>query len=305
MRCSRSIVFVTGLALSAVGCGGSDLAQEWQLDRLRILAVRATPAEPRPGDTVTFDRLLYVPPDTTLETVTWFGCIPDGSVGFGCDFDPAILDQFADLDFANASPEELAELFAALEAAGFIGAEPGFAPVWQAPADALDGLSDTQRLEGRNAIVNITAVPSQNPEDDTELALKRVPVSENDTPNQNPDVTGITVEGQNFLGGSGTVDDPYIVKAGAEVQLLPEVTDDSIEEYTYVTTTGAVEARTEEPYWSWYTDGGEFAQNISLPPYNYATYTAPDESEWTGIIAVVMRDRRGGMGWSQVHVAVE
>ena len=91
MQCSRSIVFVTGLALSAAGCGGSDLAQEWQLDRLRILAVRATPAEPRPGDTVTFDRLLYVPPDTTLETVTWFGCIPDGSVGFGCEFDPAIL----------------------------------------------------------------------------------------------------------------------------------------------------------------------------------------------------------------------
>ena len=69
MQCSRSIVFVTGLALSAAGCGGSDLAQEWQLDRLRILAVRATPAEPRPGDTVTFDRLLYVPPDTTLETL--------------------------------------------------------------------------------------------------------------------------------------------------------------------------------------------------------------------------------------------
>ena len=56
MRCSRSIVFVIGLTLSAAGCGGSDLAQEWQLDRLRILAVRAT-GEPRPGDTVC-DRLL-------------------------------------------------------------------------------------------------------------------------------------------------------------------------------------------------------------------------------------------------------
>jgi hypothetical protein len=296
---------MASLGLSAVGCGGSDLAQEWQLDRLRILAVRATPAEPRPGDTVTFERLMYVPPETTLETVTWFGCLPDGSVGFGCEFDPAILDDFADLDFASATPEELAELFAALEAAGFIGAEPGFAPTWQAPADALDGLTEAQRQEGRNAIVNITAVPTVNAEDDTELALKRVPVSENDTPNTNPDVLGITVEGKGLLGGSGTVDDPYLLKAGSEVKLLPEIADDAVEEYTYITTTGEVEARTEEPYWSWYTDGGEFAQNISLPPYNYAMYTAPKAAGWTGLIAVVMRDRRGGMGWSQVQIAVE
>ena len=188
MRPLRSIVLAAGLGIPAAGCGGSDLAQEWQLDRLRVLAVRATPAEPRPGDTVTFERLLYVPPETTLETVTWFGCLPDGSIGFGCEFDPSILDAFADLDFASATPEELAELFAALEAAGFIGAEPGFAPTWQAPEDALEGLSDSQRQEGRNAIVNITAVPSENAADDTELALKRVPVSENDTPNTNPNV---------------------------------------------------------------------------------------------------------------------
>ncbi|HCH65258.1 MAG TPA: hypothetical protein DFR83_20805, partial [Deltaproteobacteria bacterium] len=289
-------MLAAGLGIPAAGCGGSDLAQEWQLDRLRVLAVRATPAEPRPGDTVTFERLLYVPPETTLETVTWFGCLPDGSIGFGCEFDPSILDAFADLDFASATPEELAELFAALEAAGFIGAEPGFAPTWQAPEDALEGLSDSQRQEGRNAIVNITAVPSENAADDTELALKRVPVSENDTPNTNPNVLGIEVEGKGFLGGSGTEEDPYLLEPRAEVQLSPTLADDAIEEYTYITTTGAIEARTEVPYWSWYTDGGQFAQNISLPPYNYATYTAPDASGWTGLIAVVMRDRRGGMG---------
>ena len=89
------------------------------------------------------------------------------------------------------------------------------------------------------------------------------------------------------------------------MKLLPELAEDAVEEYTYLTSTGAVEERTEEPYWAWYTEGGEFAQNISLPPYAYATYTAPDESGWTGLVAVVMRDRRGGMGWAQVRVQVD
>lgn len=305
MRKLRSSVFAATLGLISSGCGGSDLAQEWQLDRLRILAVRAVPAEPRPGDTVVFERLLYVPPETSLETVTWFGCVPVGSVGFGCDFDPSVLDSFADVDFATATPEELTALFTALEEAGFIGAEPGFDPVWQAPADALEGLTEGQRQEGRNAIVNITAVPVGGAEDDIELALKRVPVSENDTPNHNPVVLDVSMSGKGFIGGTGTADDPYVVRSGGEVQLDPVLAEDSVEEYTFFTSTGELETRTEEPYWSWYTEGGEFAQNISLPPYAYATYTAPAEPGWTGLVAVVMRDRRGGMGWAQVQVAVE
>ena len=298
----------TALALPllfASGCGNSDLAQEWQLDRLRILAVRAVPAEPQPGDTVTFERLLYVPPETTLEAVTWFGCIPDGGIGFGCEIDPTILDSFADFDFASASPAELNELFTALQEAGFIGTEPGFPPTWEAPADALDGYTDAQKQEGVNAIINITAIPEGAADDDIELAYKRLPVSENDTPNHNPEVTTITMQGAGFVSGAGTEDDPYVLKPGGEVKLYPEVPDETYEEYTYVTTEGTVETRTEEPYWAWYTDGGEFAQSVSLPPYAYATYTAPKRSGWSGLIAVVMRDRRGGMGWAQVRATVE
>ena len=66
--------------LALAGCGANGLAQAWQLDRVRILGVRATPAEPRPGDRVTFESLVYTPAETQLGGVLWFACLPEGGV---------------------------------------------------------------------------------------------------------------------------------------------------------------------------------------------------------------------------------
>ena len=56
------------------GCGGSEMAEEWQLDRLRILGAQATPAEPAPGETVTFESLVFVPEESELESLLWMAC---------------------------------------------------------------------------------------------------------------------------------------------------------------------------------------------------------------------------------------
>lgn len=290
-----------------VGCGGSDLAQEWQLDRLRILGVRATPAEPAPGDVVTFESFVYVPGDVTLESVVWLACLPEGGVAFGCELDPAVLDTFSSLDPATARPEELAAAFEAAQEAGLIGFQPGLDPVWVAPADALDGLSDAERLEGVNALVNLTALPvgAGDDFDATEVAFKRVPISEATTPNHNPDVDGISVAGGGYVGGAGTPDDPVVARAGGELVLTPVLGEDAVEDYVFVDSTGQTVTRTEEPYFAWYTEGGDFDQNVSLPPSLEARLTVPEQPGWTGLVATVMRDRRGGMGWSTITVAVE
>lgn len=310
MRTHRSLRPLTALVLAGTlgtttGCNGSDLAQEWQLDRLRVLAVKATPAEPQPGDVVTFDSLIYVPPSDTLEGVSWFGCIPEGDIGFGCEVDTSILAEFEDIDPTTATPEELAELFAAAQEAGLLGFQPGLDPVWAVPPDALDGLTDAQAQEGVYGIINITALPEGAEEDDIELAFKRVPVSLADTPNHNPELVEVTASGPGFVSGTGTADDPLVLAAGKDVELLPVLSDDSVEEYTFLTSTGATETRTEEPYFAWYTEGGDLAQNISLPPYNYITLTAPKQSGWSGLVAVVVRDRRGGMDWHTLQVTVQ
>lgn len=293
------------ISLGISGCGASEMAQEWQLDRLRILGVRATPAEPQPGDTVTFESLVYVPPDVTVTGVVWFGCLPDGGVGFGCPIDPDLFEDLSSADPATADPAELAAQFAALQEAGLLGFEPFLPPTYAVPIDALDTLDESARQEGRNAIINLTALPEGAEADDIELAYKRLPVSEAVTPNHNPDIEGIVASGADLRGGTGTEGDPFRVRPKGKLTFTPELAEDAVETYQYRTSTGETEDRTEEPYFSWYLEDGTFDQNISLPPFSETEYTAPKEAGWSGVVMAVVRDRRGGMGWSQVWVAVE
>ena len=62
----------------------------WQLDRLRVLATQATPAEAAPGETVAFESLVYQPDGESLEGVVWFGCLNESATSFGCTIDPEV-----------------------------------------------------------------------------------------------------------------------------------------------------------------------------------------------------------------------
>ncbi|MCB9761392.1 MAG: hypothetical protein H6739_16235 [Alphaproteobacteria bacterium] len=63
------------------------LNPSWYLDRTRILAVAAEPAEPAPGDTVTF-QLPHLRPGPG-PYVLWAGCVLEESDAFGCTEDEA------------------------------------------------------------------------------------------------------------------------------------------------------------------------------------------------------------------------
>lgn len=277
------------LILPLLACTTTELSQSWQIDRLRVLAVAAEPAEPRPGDTVTF-RSLVVSPDAPVAATVWFACL--GAEGdFGCAVDASLLEG---LDPAALGPEDLE----ALSAAGFIGAEPFLPPVWRVPEDALASLPEDERLEGLTALVNVTAIPDipEPTEDDLELAFKRVPVSEAVTPNRNPVVAQITVDGQPVP--EGTV---VSIDQGQPYEIAVHLTEDSVESYRYVTSDGAEEERTEEPYFTWYTREGSFDRTFDLWPYTETTYYAPDSpTDDEGGIWVVVRDRRGGMAWASL-----
>lgn len=280
------------LILSLAACDTESMAESWQIDRLRVLAVAAEPAEPRPGDLVTLDALI-VSPEMPVAGSAWFVCDSGSSTDFGCEIDPALLEgaETGNVDFE------------ALAAAGLIGFLPGFTPTWSVPADYLDALSESEKLEGTFAMTYITAFPEvaegeELAEEDIEIAYKRVPVSLATTPNQNPSVASWAIDG-------------LAIAAGAEVRLDPgqaytieiALGESSVESYTFRNASGEDETRTEEPYFSWYLQEGEFDQPNTLWPYAKVVYFAPEEPELTTqSLWVVVRDRRGGMAWSELKL---
>lgn len=274
-----------------LGCTTTELSESWQIDRLRVLGVAAEPAEPRPGDRVTFTSLVVSPLVPVASTV-WFACLSGGD-DFGCAVDAELLEG------VGAGGEISADDLAALYAAGFIGAEPYLPPVWDVPLDALDTLAPEDRLEGLTAVVNVTAIPEGEELDDSdlELAYKRVPVSEATAPNHNPSIAAISVDGVEIP--AGTV---ASIDRGQPYTLAVSLPDDAVETYTFVNQDGVAETRTEEPYLTWYADAGAFDQTDDLWPYFDALYYPAEDGGAEARLWVVVRDRRGGMAWSTLAV---
>ena len=114
--------------LALMGCGTTELSQSFNLDRIRLLAVRAAVAEepdlvlggraePRPGETVTFTALTYFPDDQKFGGALWFACVPEGELAYGCEVDDDALTAFDDLD-ESASVEDYMAAVQAAQAAG-------------------------------------------------------------------------------------------------------------------------------------------------------------------------------------------
>ncbi len=285
---------MTYLLLALSACDSDPMAESWQVDRLRVLAVASEPAEPRPGDIVQFDALV-VSPAAPVAGSAWFVCDGASSDDFGCAIDPSLLE--------TGDPTTLDP--AALEAAGFIGFLPLMPPTWQVPADYLDTLAEADRAEGTFAMTYIAAIPElpegeELDEDDVELAYKRVPVSLAATPNHNPTIARWRVDDLPVAAGAEVVLD-----AGQAYDIAVDLADGAVETYLYTPDGGVEQSRTEEPYLTWYAQEGSYNQTDTLWPVATVVYFAPDAPTLqTQSLWVVVRDRRGGMGWSELRIRV-
>lgn len=257
-----------------------ELEQSWEVLKPRLLAVAAEPAEPRPGQVVTFQALL-ADPTGEVETVLWLACpAPDDGATFGC--------------VGGEEPE-------------VIGVQPLSDPVFTTPADLLDGLDEAARREGRYVLVQVTGLPELDPDLDledvdfnaVEAGFKRVVVSEASTPNQNPVHAGFTADGNVVLDGAVLEVDP-----GQRYAIGIALEESSIETYEYLNSDGGLEQRVEEPYATWYATGGNVAEPATLWPFLESSWDAPEESGSEGTIYAVVRDRRGGMTWGELPYRV-
>lgn len=281
------------LFLIANACSDVQISQSWQIDRMRILAVRTsvlnddgvpTPqAEPQPGDTVQLASLT-VHPDVETPNIIWTGCLVEESDLFGC----------------TPTGED-----------SVLGIEPFMPPSIVVPEDVLDGLEEEEKNEGLSYLFTLIAVPDieEIQEDldpdsfsnDEEIATKSMAVSLAETPNNNPFIEHILIE-KNPLGVGTTL----TVVPGQSYLMEPVLTFGP-EEYVYINSQGERETRTEEPFFSWYTTEGSFDRAYSdyedSPGVNWTAPKEPTRSEVK--LWVVVRDQRGGMGWAEQTLLFE
>ena len=309
------MITLTALTL-LLSCGGEDFSMNWQLDRIRILGARGavegatdpvlgTQAEASPGDVLNFEALTYAPDDDPIGGLLWMACLPEDEYSSACRDKSDIPGKDDDL-----------------EKSGVIGFEPFFAPSWTVPDTALDSLEASARSEGLNVFVNIMAFSEAQveafeqqsdgeAEDDIdtnllEMAFKRLPISEAEAPNHNPDIIDFVVSGTPIHGSRG-----FTARQGKIYIIEPILAPGHIETYTYTKRDGTTEYRREEPFFSWYTENGAakrddraiFDQPNTLYPHTAVEWTAP-KSRGQLTLHVVARDRRGGMGWRTLSVNV-
>jgi hypothetical protein len=267
-----------------------DLPVQSIVTGLRILAISAEPPEIRPGEQAQV-RALLVDPDAVTDLVVWVVCEGQAATDFGCPFDPTGLD--------TATPEELL-------ARGVIGVEPLFPPIFTAPEGILEGLDDRKRQEGVNFTVQALALPVPEDPDtsasadinfnEVESGFKRLIVGEAPTPNHNPGIEGVTVDGADIPSGATFVIDP-----GEPYEIGLRLAPDAIESYQYLNIDGEVETRTEEPFVEWYSTAGdveEFNVLYARDPTLGGVWVAPQEPGMEGTFWAVLKDRRGGVSWT-------
>ena len=298
------------LLLLACGCG-----EEWSpesiIEDLRVIGMKAEPAELKPGEAATLSALILDPTRVNQPvTVVWLGCDPDPfNLGRSACSDQAAL----------ANPEALFTGGKLPPGVSFIGLDD-FA-TYPAKADVFSALpaGDARRLSGTVGQVLAIAVAEQTSGAPTmaELAalfervrkkevksvitLFRIRISEAPACNTNPTIAAFKVAGELQRPGVRTR-----VFPGQKIEVGIEAPDTSFEPFTQVTPT-AIEEKVEKLTSAWYSTSGRFnSLRVALRSEVKQFFTAPGSAEFprdtipprrTGTFHVVMRDTRGGQDW--------
>lgn len=310
----RRLFGALGLCLALWGCG-DDLKPETVVAGLRVLGIRATPADLAPGQTAFISALVVDPlRPGRRNTVLWIGCDPD----------PKNLNRSACSDMnALSDPSALvppAEGEAPTLPPGMRVIGVNERAAYTAPVGLFDALAadDPVRRIGTVAQVLAVAVADEvspaatpaelavvfekmrNKEVASVVAIFRIRVSEDGKPNQNPTVGALVLDG---------VEQP----AGFTLRFLPEAqvplgltaADAEFEDYEQVSPAG-VEAKTERLIAAWYSTSGRFLEpRVTLRTETAQAFTAPGASgdpvpeQRTGSLWAVVRDTRGGNTWAE------
>ena len=296
-----------------LGCAGcsSDWAPETLIEGLRVIGVRADPAEIKPGESATLTALLLDPSRPGKpNTVLWVGCDPDPfNLGRSACSDPVALQDPSAL-VASAQLPPGVRFIGFNDSATYVTSKALFSvlasddprrqsgTVGQVLAIALG--VETQGIPSQEEIAALLA-KVKTKEVQSVITLFRIRISEAPARNSNPQISDFKVAGEvQFL--------------DAHVQLMPaervtvevDAPDSSFEPFVLQTPTGR-EEKVEQLTSAWYSTSGRFNyERIALRGALKGIFTAPGSRDnptdlvpinRQGTFHVVMRDTRGGQTW--------
>lgn len=315
-RQSGRHLWVALLSSTLFSCGpGFDPSS--LVDELRVLAIRAEPAEVLPGQTFSYRALVANPQaDAQPLIFNFVQCTPSAE---GCLEYSEALERSGGDEAAAQNDYNKTSIRFGLDFGSATTLEPVGANL-TASTSILEGASNPE--EGENAQGNFIickgdACGSESAEAfgaDALLALKRVRISQSESPNHNPEISGLRYgsdvgePGDELVANQGR----FPVQAQVPVSLWAELPESAVESYAYLNDDGQVEDREERPYLRWYATGGEFEASTSALEFNddegvwqsEVRFLPPAQELWPEnglVLYAIIWDRRGGLGWITVE----
>jgi hypothetical protein len=324
-RCSRRLlchpVTVVTLAValaSGLGGCGEDFDPFNRLTSLRVLAIKADPPSPGPGETTTLSALVYTPPslmgDAAAAAVTfqWSWCPFPGSAneGYPCAVSEAELQSMAmqagiAVPAYDLGPGPTAMLPHSLNPL-----------LLQQICAGVEGLPQTIDCEGGFPAQVKLVVRAGGDEVVTVRTLRlRFGTSE---PNANPRIDGLTISLPDMVVDLPIGETPEVTIPRAEASLLKAAVplDMVAERYTGKDENMQVAMLREQLTLTWFVESGDTDEERTRWVEGGYQAEKTFENEWTpdrvkdyardtSKVIVVIRDNRGGVDWRGAAVRLE
>jgi hypothetical protein len=285
-------------AVVLVSACSNDFAPYSRLDRLRVLAIRANPPTPVPGDLCRMEALAFAPAAAPI-AYRWSFCpvLARANEDYACPLTQAetveVFGASPPFDLGTARTAEFTNPFA-LDRLGALCA----AGVHTAQFDEAVNC-------GQGYPVSLVLDVSTDGDSLRAAFTVYLPTSADAAINANPTVLDLALDGQ-ILAEEPT---PVPLPAGRVADLAVALSDDSAEMRPIPPSESGSGLRRERLRLSWFADLGSLDQDRTVYLDGETTLQQATSNRWTpppqealtaqalGTFAVVVRDDRGGVGW--------
>ncbi|HVY38067.1 MAG TPA: hypothetical protein VHM31_09030 [Polyangia bacterium] len=310
----RGTTFVARIALGLLVAGlagcGADFESPSHLSKLRLLALQAAPVNPAAGETTTITPLVYSPSDAPLDFAwSWCPLLGQPNDGYVCP----ISRDAADAMLAAAGATAPLPAFD-------LGGGPGasftnpFPPALLAAVCAAGFDGQAVDCDGGFPI-RVSVRVAQGAETQQGTMVVRLPIADGAVSNANPVPGALSVD---LPSGTQALDDAGTVRVPRLQDSLLHVAVDAgqAQAYSGTGTGGETTTLRETLLFSWFAElsGLDNHRTLFIDGVNTLDGAAADkwkppatrdDPRQTSRLFVVVRDDRGGVGWTSATVSLE